>query len=415
MKKLFFALLFVTGAQASVLLSEQNIQTLYKSNPEAKSLRERLEASERLRGSLTRSFLPKVELSYGHERYSVGPYNQVNQPFGGIQASVNVFNSGKDSLESDKRNLNAKISEIDSVVMEAQIMAQIRKAMSEYAYLSEVEKILQDALAGNESHVKAARQRVQAGLAAATDTLDFQQQAISLRQQLTQIGYEKGVVNRMIATLLGTDPTSEVEVNFVNPHPEHGDAIVKDIKVENSLAVKQSMFLAEVAKIEMKEAYRWWAPSVDIYGFAVRALQKDREYPSPGQRNDAGIGFRIVLPIFDGGESYRVAQSKAAIERSQKSQAEARKLAIQRDMQDTIKKLDLTHELIHGAEENVSVITKYRQGIMNEYNRGVKNSPDVLQASNRWIQASLQYSEIKRNYQSARAEALYLYGITVQQ
>lgn len=415
MKKLFFALLFVTGAQASVLLSEQNIQTLYKSNPEAKSLRERLEASERLRGSLTRSFLPKVELSYGHERYSVGPYNQVNQPFGGIQASVNVFNSGKDSLESDKRNLNAKISEIDSVVMEAQIMAQIRKAMSEYAYLSEVEKILQDALTGNESHVKAARQRVQAGLAAATDTLDFQQQAISLRQQLTQIGYEKGVVNRTIATLLGTDPTSEVEVSFVNPHPEHGDAIIKDIKVENSMAVKQSMFLAEVAKIEMKEAYRWWAPSVDIYGFAVRALQKDREYPSPGQRNDAGIGFRIVLPIFDGGESYRVAQSKAAIERSQKSQAEARKLAIQREMQDTIKKLDLTHELIHGAEENVSVMTKYRQGIMSEYNRGVKNSPDVLQASNRWIQASLQYSEIKRNYQSARAEALYLYGITVQQ
>jgi outer membrane protein len=414
MKSLLF-FLFMTGAQASVLLTEESIQTLYKVNPEIKSLRERLEASEKLRGSLTRSFLPKVELSYGREKYSTGPYDQVNQHFGGIQASINIFNSGKDSLENDKRELSARISEIDSVMIEAQIMAQIRKDMAEFAYLVETEKILQEAFNSNDSHFKAAQKRVNAGLSAKTDTLDFQQQTISLKQQLTQIGYEKGVVSRMIATLLGIDPSTEIEINFVNDHPEHSDSLTKNVKVENAILIKQSMFLAEMANLEMKQAYRWWAPSVDVYGFAMRALQKDREYRLPEQRNDAGIGFRIVLPIFDGGESYRVAQSKAAIERSQKSQVEAKKLAIQRDIQDTAKKLDLTHELIHGAEENVSLITKYRQGIMSEYSRGVKNSPDVLQANNRWIQASLQYSEIKRNYQSARAEALYLYGITTHQ
>lgn len=414
MKAILVALFLTTGAQASVVVTEQSVSTLYKENPEARSLRDRLEATEKLRNSLTRSFLPKVELSYGRERYTTGPYDHVNQPFGGVEASLNVFNSGKDYLENEKRNLNTKVSEIDSVVLEAQIMAEIRKSMAQFAYLNEIETILKEALTNNEKHYKYAKDRINAGLATATDTLDFQQQAISLKQRLFQLNFEKGVVTRMIATLLGVDPSTEISVNFQNSHPEHGDSVLKDLKVENSLAVKQSIFLAEVAKIEMKQAYRWWAPSVDIYGFAVRALQKDREYPTPGQRNDAGVGFRIVLPLFDGGESYRVAQSKAAIERSQKSQADAKKLSMQREVQDTMKKLDLTHELVHAAEDNVSVITKYRQGIMSEYNRGVKNSPDVLQASNRWIEANIQYSEIKRNYQVARADALYIYGITVR-
>ena len=414
MKALLIALFLTAGAQASVTLTEENIGSLFQSNPDAKSLRERLEASEKLRGYLTRSFLPKVELSYGRERYTTGPYDHVNQPFGGFQASINVFNSGKDALENDKRNINAKIAGIDSVVLEAQIVAQLRKDMAEYAYLTEVESILKEALENNERNMKAARERVRAGLAAATDTLDFQQQAIALKQQLSQVNYSKGVVSRVLATLLGQDPSSDVSVNFTNSHPEHTDYFFKNYHVERSLAVKRSLFLSEVAKIEMKEAKRWWAPSVDIYGFAVRALQKDREYPTPGQRNDVGVGFRISMPIFDKGEGYRLAQSNSARVRSQEALAQSKVLAIQRETLDAQKKLDLAHELIHGAEENVTVMTKYRQGVLNEYNRGVKNSPDVLQASNRWIQANIQYSEVKRNYQEARADALYLYGIAVR-
>jgi outer membrane protein TolC len=409
---LFLLIFFLIEAQASVSLSEETLQGYFKDNPEVKSLRERLEASEKLRGSLTRSFLPKVELSYGRERYSVGPYNHVDQPFGGVQASINVFNSGKDSLENDKRDFQARVSEIDAVVLEAQVVNQIRKDMAYYAFLEEVSVITSSALENNSLNMKSARSRVKAGLSAETDTLDFEQQDIVLKQQMSALNFEKGVTARMLLTLLGTDPKEDILIQVQNQHPEHEEKMIVNSTAENSLAVKRSLFLSEVAKIEMKEAKRWWTPSVDIYGFAVRALQKDREYPLPGQRNDAGIGLKITMPIFDGGTGYRLGQANSAIARSQESLAQARKLSMQKETIDAQMKLELAHELIHGAEDNVRVMTKYRKGILAEYNRGVKNSPDVLQANIRWMQANTQFAEVKKNYQIARAEALYLYGIS---
>ena len=408
MKITILTLLISTGALASVELTENNLTTLFQSNPEVRSLRERVEASERLRGSLTRSFLPNVELSYGRERYSVGPYDHINQPFGGIEVSLNIFNSGKDSIEHDKRELQAKITQMDAVLLEAQIVAQVRKDMSMFAYLNEVKEILTKALESNQTSKKLAASRISAGMAAKTDALDFEQQEISLKQQLSQVKYEIGLVERMILTLLGHEADTTIKISFENTHSEDSNHVTPQVKAENTLAVQKFLFSSEISKLEMKSSKRWWTPRVDIYGFAMRALQKDREYPETDQRNDVGIGFKITMPIFDGGNSYREAQANSSLARSQESMAQSRQLQMKREVVDANKKLELAHELIHGAEENVKVMGRYRQGILDEYNRGVKNSPDVLQANNRWIEANAKYAEVKRNYQMAKADALYL-------
>lgn len=410
--KLFIMFLILSGnVTAAIHISENNINSFVESNPEVLNLRHRLEASQKLKGVLTRSFLPKVQLSYGHENYSTGPYNHVNQPFGGVEAKLNVYNSGKDSFESEKRNLEADVSGIDSTMVKAQVLAEIRKALAQLAFLDEASEILRSAIENNQSNMKAAQRRISAGLASETDNLDFRQQNIMLNQELSSLEYEKGVVKRLILTLFGHDPEQEVTVNYVNKHPEHGSEAVLKNPTGKSLLVKKALFQSDIAKIDMESAKRWWTPSVDLYGYALRFTQKEREYPTPGQRNDVTIGFRISMPIFDGGEGIRVAQSKKAISSAQESLARAKELEISKNSIDAMRRLDLTHDLIHGAEENVEVMTKYRKGILSEYDRGIKNSPDVLQANQRWIQAKNQHAEIKRNYQFARADALYLLGM----
>ncbi len=407
MINLFTVLFLINLSHATTQIRDSKLDELIDKNPDVQSLLKRLESSEALKGRLTRSFLPKVSLSYGRERFTTGPYHNLNQPFGGIEAEMNLFNSGKDKIESSIRDSQAEIASIDARLVRSQVLAEVKKALSHYAYLNEIRDITSNALKQNEENLKSANKRINAGLATGTDLLDFKQQKIQFKQELSTLDYEIGVTKRLIATLLGNAPDENIVTDFANSHPDHSDESKLELSGK-SLIMKKAELHKEITVLEFKKDQRWWAPQFDIFTHALRFTQKEREYTPGPERNDVTFGFKLSIPIFDGGEGYTGAQATKALVEAKVSEVRAQELSLQRQSLDALKKLELAHSLIHGAEENVQIMNEYRKGILNEYSKGVKNSPDVLQASQRWIEANIKNAEVKKNYQFAKVDAEYL-------
>ena len=405
----FLPLLFLSfSAVSSVVVNEKLIPEFLEKSPNVQHFQARLESVQKLKGSLTRSFLPEVKLTYGRERFTTGPYHSLNQAYGGVEAEVNLYNSGRDALENESREKKSRLAEIDMEITKAKLISEAKIALANLAYLKEVLVIIENAISINSRNISGARKRINAGLTTKTDLIDFNQQKIALQQEFESIKFEQGVVERLLAVLLGIDPKEEIIVQHENSHPEHVEEDETVLSSKNSMLIQKADIFSEIAKLEKSTAKRWWAPKFDIYSYAVRFTQKEREYDDPGDRNDVTFGFRFTLPLFDGGESIREAAARTALARAAERELKQKSLEIEKETLDAQKKLELAHTLIHGAEESVELMTEYRLAVINEYSKGVKNSPDVLQATQRWIDAKIKFADVKKNYQIAKAEALYL-------
>ena len=408
---LIFTFIFPFIASASIQIDEDYLKAQIESTPEIQSLMDRLTSTEKLKGSLSRSFLPKFNLTYGRERFTTGPYHSLNQPFGGIEAEVNVFNSGRDALENERRNKEARLALVDATITKAKVLSEGRQALAQHAFLKEIQLILEEALRMNEKNFSGARKRINAGLSTQTDLIDFKQQKVALEQEYETLKYEQGVVSRLLAILLGLHPDEAIHVVSKNIHPEHGPLFESTTDFSNSILLQKAALNSEIARIENKAASRWWAPKLDLYGYALRFTQKEREYSEVGQRNDVTFGFKFTFPLFDGGEGIAQSAASAAQARSREHLLRKQSLMLENETGNATRKLELAHKLIHGAEESVKLMSEYREGIMSEYSKGIKNSPDVLQANQRWIEAKTKFAEVKRDYQIAKKEALYLIGL----
>jgi len=401
-------LLFLAPATwATTELSAETLPQLLGASPGVRVLQERLKSAEALKGRLTRSFLPRLSVSFGRERFTTGPYHVADQSFGGVSAEVNLFNAGRDDLEEQRRSTEAQIAGLDLALAERQLHAELKRALAHHAYLEELRAITEKALAQNAENLQRAQKRSAAGLATATDLLDFRQQKTHLGQELRTLDYELGATQRLLNTLLGAAPERPLRVRFSNAHPEHGEE-ARALPRAEPLPVRRIVLEARAQELQLRREERWWAPSLDLYGYAQRFTQKEREYTPSDARNDVTFGLRLSFPLFDGGEALQAARAGRALVAAKRSELRGQQLELERRAQDAEQKLALAHDLIHGAEENVAIMVAYQRGVLSEYTRGVKNSPDLLQAGQRWVEAHVQSAEVKKNYQFAKAEAEFL-------
>ncbi|MBP9674895.1 MAG: TolC family protein [Bacteriovoracaceae bacterium] len=323
---------------------------------------------------------------------------------------MNLYNGGKDNLRNDIIGSEINLAKSQSDITKINLLSDVRSHYWNSVYQNEVTEILNLALSSNDKNLTAAKKKIRAGLSTSTDALDFEQFKLQVMQLFERSKVTAENLKAKLQATLGLE-ISDLQLKDQSvPHLHHDVLLATDLKLDQHREIQLLEAEKSRLKNEQKIQKRWWTPELNLYSSFAHFTQKERDYPSKADRDDKTVGLVLKMNLFDGGEAYNQAKSSALKTQGLEYYQEQKRKELQVTFENAKRTLKLTHDLVHFAEENVSKTQTYLNRILDEYQRGIKNSPDVLQASSRLVESKIKFAELRRDYQLARVECLSVLG-----
>jgi len=398
-------------AQEAVELRFEDLPRLVASNNQAVAGAERLiEAARARTGVLGRSYLPSLGLEAGGERFQTTRYDYRTQPYGHLETRLNLYRGGRDRLHGE-----AAARQVERVASEARKasaaeLAAARKTYWELVSDRETAKIVAEAATENEKLLEAASRRINRGLATETDRLEFEINRSQLKEEFESLSHATVLLQIRLAASLGLPPETKFHTPETVEHDHDEGLLAAPFDAASHPDTQALKAQREALELEQRKAERWWTPSVDLYGGYYLYTLRERDSVNQSGRDDKAVGARLSLPIFDGMRSKADARSFRLQTEGVERIRSQRELSMDAEVRVAKEDLKHDHELIHYAEERIEQGRKYLGRTLDEYERGVKNSLDVLGAAQRQLGFRRLHAERRREYQITKSVLLALLG-----
>ncbi|MEK7355843.1 MAG: TolC family protein [Bdellovibrionota bacterium] len=406
MRSLIFRLMFgvlTFGAFAPCAtfgLTLREAQELARTkNPQ---LHAQIKESEANEASVTRS-LSAFYPSFGvQSRYEVfdSAFERRRGGTGNFFAEWNVFNGLKDYAAHHERIHALAASKLQLEATRQRVDWDVEETFYRVIYHQDVLKLLNEAIARNQNQIKAAKSRRGAGVGSEADVLEFDLYDALLRSDLATFEGQLTEAQTAFRLVLGDD---SVKFPLVG---EIGRSRVAASKESVLGRVKEANVEVKIAELEIDEAQEkqrvataGFLPQVKLFAtYGSRGLRETVVNPE----TYAGVVARWELfSGFDTIAARREAQARL-------SQAETSKRTLQIS---TVGKADQVFTELKAIEfrvgleaRNLKGAERYFRVVLDEYRRGVKNSPDVKSASEVFFQALLRDVEYRYKFIAAKVE-----------
>jgi len=376
-------------------------------NENVKASRVMIESSQARTGHLARSFLPQVSASVGEESLKVTSQPDQNERFWRIGAHVNLYRGGRDKIEEQIRKDGVEASRIESGRDSA---FELKKAQDAYWNILVQSKLLayrEEELKQNEENIRSASRRAGAGVSTNADKVQFELNRADLEQAIETLRLELDFAKSQLALVLGLDQHDGIQVK--DDFPQVTKDLPKGLGVEKRLVVRSAQVREELEKNRSRAASRWWQPNLDVYAnYGVPALADEYER-AIRQDRESVMGLRLSFDFGQGLDGRSEAKSKAL-----EAKAFKHKLAFTvREAEAEEHKIEhyliTTAKMVAHAEKNLEKARSFLSLTKSEYQRGVKNGPDLMAASRQYFELVERRILLTRQYLEHRSafEALY--------
>lgn len=404
-------LFLVSSASLAEEIHEDNLKTLLESrNARVAAAKMDIEAAAEREGSFARSFLPEIEVYGQQESFKKGRQDSKSQPAYGAQASLNLFNGGRDSLQSQVRSLETAKRSFQFRRIQSEELEKVRTLYWNILYTQARLELMHEMSRVNGQNLRAAQRRIASGVATESDRVEFEMKSVELTQEEAETTLKLSTYRRELALALGFDNADSLSFPQKIEHEHDFEPSLQHAAADHEFLYKEHELQSEASSLESRSRGRSWSPRLDAFAAYNQYNQREEDFPDAADRTESTVGLRVTLSLGGAFESGREARSLRKTAMSARTLAELQKKEVEIHISNEMAELKLLHDQVHAAEENNKRADTYYRMTQSEYARGVKNSPDVLGASEKLFATKNRHLEIIRDFQIAKAHVLSKIG-----
>lgn len=365
-------------------------------------------------GHFPRSFYPSVEFRLERERNlgdaesdlstGIDPRDVVSF---GVDISVNIFSGGRDRFQEEARKATADRKDFELRRITSGEIEKGRISLLKILYLQEKIDLLNEAISINAENLAATRKRIRSGVATQSDRFDFEMKDVDLRRDLAAATLELAAERRLIVVLAGLDREID-SISFPEKlnHDHDDDSTITFTNREHEFLVKEHELRALELELAAKKGLRDGWPRLDLFASYNRYGEGYESTSAAEHPRGTSFGARISVDLLTGIGGRLEANSLMKESKAAKIRADSARRDVESHLKTELEALSFLHDQVHVAAENIVRAMKYHELTKDEYRRGVKNSPDMLGASEKLYEMRHKHLEIILEHQIAKAHIL---------
>lgn len=343
------------------------------------------------------AFLPELSLNggLGSEKLRDDSYETKKGPFIFLESKLNLYRGGRDSIAQDNTQTQIAIVKIEKEIKKRNLNIEAFKLISQIELMTNENKLIEEEIKSNATHHSMARKKVDAGLTSSVDLLDFE-----LKRESLSIEFDKNLLTieilkkELVNLFAGSFSYSELEKTI------SGQKTNALTPVESALQDTPNLLLAQkqidLNNSELSAIKREYLPSVDLEAKWGQITPQEKFLDS---KKEHAVLLNINIPLFSGlSTAGKIQQSvnQSTLKKRELKQTEIETIA-QRELES--KKIEFSKRILASLQRTQAQSIRYKTLTIGEYKRGVKNSPDVISASDNLL-------EIERKMLETQTEIL---------
>lgn len=394
-------------SQAPRIVKAEDLRALIESGNQNYAARlGELKAAREREGSLRRSFIPNVHIFAAQERFRHGDSAEKTEPTYGARISLPIYRGGLDRLEDRLLNKKRENLENELKLQRIEFLSEARELFWQIRFNQEKKLALENSLKMNEAHRTAAERRIRSGVATQSDRLEFEMRGVELKQEKEQTEFQIRRDESLLRLVLGIPSGTALKIESTYDHEHDWRKEVEHSPSDHEVFSRIFEVNSEILDLEAAQNRASLRPQISVFTEWQQMNDRAAEWLVGDNKTESVLGLRLDWSWDDIGQKRAESRALVIEAEAQNQRSKYEKERVEAHVKTEIEELQLLHSQLHAAEEVIRSSETYERLTQNEYRRGVKNSPDVLGASEKLLASRLRYLEIIRNFQVARGHLL---------